>query len=459
LNNGFDFNFGGGQGGSQGQAFAFERTTGNGLWKFNAPEVGPELNIFASPYGTAYLAPQGWPASLANTAKHVTDAVGDAFTNLLRNHRTGPLAAYPLYAQVHSYAVHVPIQPRPDLLAKYNAKPVGVRHSRPAYAALTEGLDQLVGRVMVALQDPDGNGDTSDSIVANTLLIFTSDNGGERNQTNNAPLRSAKGSLYEGGLRVPFIARRPGVIPTGAVSGRMIHPVDFYRTLCEVAGVSVPAGSAPDSESFATALAQPTTAPQRGPIFYHFPGYLDDRASPCSTIIKEIGARRYKLISYYETGAREMYDLTNDLSETKNLLDGNYWNWQLHGAAARELAVNLSAWLQQPTAGWQPSYPTVRATGEVLGPPSGTVDEVVVPFTQSFHTTAHSTDIPARQVTLSWVSLSGYEFAIDGSDDLMNWSPLAVGIVATSATTTRTIGDVALATARQRFYRVRLTGG
>ena len=449
-NQGFDFNFSGGSGAShEDSCLAFESPVGTNLWRFTDPQIGPELDIFANPYGTTYLAQRGWPSSLAATPKHVTDAQGDAFVELLRNHRAGPLTTHPLYVQLHAYAVHSTHSPRADLLAKYQAKPPGVRHTNAAYAAFIEGLDQLVGRVMTALDDPNGDGNTSDSIAQNTVLVFTSDNGGTQ---GNAPLRAGKRTFYEGGLRVPLIVRRPGTYAAGAVTQRMVHSVDFYRTFCQIAGVS--AGNVPDSVSFTSALNQPTTTAQRGAIFYHFPGYTEDVATPCSVVIKETGGRRYKLIHNYETGGRELYDLTSDLSETRNLLGASYWDWLLHGAAAQELAADLTAWLTQSGTSWQPAYPTVRATGAVLGPPSSVVPEVTVPFVQTFRITDIAPAITPDRVTLTWRSASGYKYIVNGSSDLVIWTPLSAEITATASTTTQTITDPLRTTLTKRFYRV-----
>jgi arylsulfatase A-like enzyme len=102
------------------------------------------------------------------------------------------------------------------------------------YAAFIESVDLNVGRVLRAVEDPNGDGDTSDSVAENTLILFTSDNGGTH--AANDPLRGEKGMLTEGGIRVPLIAYWPGTIAPNTVTDHMVHAVDYYPTYLELAG-------------------------------------------------------------------------------------------------------------------------------------------------------------------------------------------------------------------------------
>ncbi len=175
---------------------------------------------------------------------------------------------------------------------------------------------------MAAVDDPNGDGNTSDSIAANTLLVFTSDNGGHIGDTNNTPLRERKGTQREGGLRVPLIAVMPGTIAAGVISEEAIHAVDYYPTYADLAGASLPApqNHILDGESFAGILRGETSELNRDAVFWHFPGYLDDRSVPTSLITKDAGGKRYKLLYYYEDQRYELFNLTDDLSETTDLL-------------------------------------------------------------------------------------------------------------------------------------------
>jgi hypothetical protein len=229
-----------------------------------------------------------------------------------------------------------------------------------------ETLDQAVARVMAAVDDPNGDGNTADSIAANTLLVFTSDNGGHMGATDNSPLRERKGTQREGGLRVPLIAVMPGTIAAGTINDEAIHAVDYYPTYADLAGASLPPpqNHVLDGESFAGILRGETSGLNRTGVFWHFPGYLDDRTVPTSLITRDYGDKRYKLLYFYEDQRYELFNLTDDLSETTDLLGrpidpADY-------AVARQMSHDLRAWLDDQGA----LYPTVRATGQPVPPPS-----------------------------------------------------------------------------------------
>lgn len=255
LAQGFDFNYGGGTAGAPNSYYAASQTFGS--------NVGPELDAYAANYTQTYLdtilkgpaadplhqraATPNNPDLLPNNTthgnnKHLTDAMADAATAFVTNHRGGPNKDTPFLMQVHFYAVHEPINPRHDLKVKYQNLPAGSRHGNASYAALVESLDQAVGRIIDRLDDPNGDGSTADSIAANTLFVFSSDNGGVETHTDNAPLRFRKGSFFEGGIRVPLIIRRPGTVPAGQQTDTLVHAVDFYPTLAAHAGAAMPAG-------------------------------------------------------------------------------------------------------------------------------------------------------------------------------------------------------------------------
>ena len=161
-----------------------------------------------------------------------------------------------------------PVRSRPDL--KEAAELRGSKQTNLAGFIL--GMDAVLGRLLDSLEDPDKNGDTSDSIAKNTLILFTSDNGGTHG--DNLPLRGVKGMFTEGGIRVPLIAYWPGVIPANTITDRMVHGIDFYPTLLEVAGNAwYPSEKKHplDGESFAKFLFNPKKQGIRSPIFYLFP--------------------------------------------------------------------------------------------------------------------------------------------------------------------------------------------
>jgi arylsulfatase A-like enzyme len=201
-------------------------------------------------------------------------------------------------------------------------------------------VDESVGRVMKTLDDL--------KLADNTVLIFTSDNGGVggyaregikkgNDITDNAPLRSGKGSLYEGGTRVPFIVRWPGVTQPGGVTDMPTIHVDLFPTFLEIAGASPPA-QVLDSESLVSLWRDPAAKLKREAIFQHFPGYLGAGANDWRTTpVSLIQSGDWKLMEFLENGRLELYDLRNDVGETTNLAERE-------PAKAKELHGKLMAW-------------------------------------------------------------------------------------------------------------------
>ncbi|HEX6984675.1 MAG TPA: sulfatase, partial [Planctomycetaceae bacterium] len=129
----------------------------------------------------------------------------------------------PFFLSYWPYEVHTPLQAKPELVERYKAKPKS-EQSNATYAAMIQSLDEAVGRIIATLDDL--------GLTDDTLVVFTSDNGGLLGPTNNAPLRSGKGYPYEGGLRVPLLVRRPGVVPAGTVSDLPACSIDLAPTIC-----------------------------------------------------------------------------------------------------------------------------------------------------------------------------------------------------------------------------------
>jgi arylsulfatase A-like enzyme len=187
-------------------------------------------------------------------------------------------------------------------------------------------------------------------IAENTVLIFTSDNGGVGGYaregimkstgdiTDNAPLRSGKGSLYEGGTRVPFIVRWPGVTKAGTSCDVPSIHVDVMPTLAEIAHAAPPANQPLDGESLAPLFRDPAASLKREAIYQHFPGYLGAgadtwRTTPVSLV--EVGD--WKLMEFLEDGRLELYNLKEDIGESKNLAASM-------PEKAKELHAKLQSW-------------------------------------------------------------------------------------------------------------------
>ena len=181
----------------------------------------------------------------------------------------------------------------------------------PVYAGVIETLDDTVGRLLAKLE--------SLKLADRTIVVFTSDNGGlhvpegpHPKVTYNDPYRAGKGFVYEGGLRVPLIVRWPGHVPAGKVVDDPVINTDWVPTLLEAAGLAVPPGL--DGVSLAPLLTGRGPAPQRS-LFWHFPHYTNQGSRPC-------GAMRdgnWVLVEFYDEEKVELYNLSADASETRNV--------------------------------------------------------------------------------------------------------------------------------------------
>jgi arylsulfatase A-like enzyme len=204
--------------------------------------------------------------------QYLADFLTDKAVDFIQRHKDAPFFLY-----LPHFGVHSPYQAKPELIAKFKDKaPVGGHHD-PKYAAMIASVDESVGRVMATLDEL--------KLAENTVLIFTSDNGGvggytregikkSGDTTDNAPLRSGKGSLYEGGTRVPFIVRWPGVTQAASSCDVPTIHVDVFPTLAEIGQAPAPEGQLLDGESLAPLFRDPAARLKREAIYQHFPGYL-----------------------------------------------------------------------------------------------------------------------------------------------------------------------------------------
>jgi arylsulfatase A-like enzyme len=302
---------------------------------------GFEINIggcqIGSPGRGGYFSPWSIPAleeSPVPAGTHLDDYLTDCAINLIRK-PTGR----PFFLNLCYYSVHTPIQAKADKVEKYRRKAhetgldalpafeagefFPTEHKKdqrvvrrllqsdPTYAAMVETLDDNVGRLLRALDET--------GAAENTLVIFTSDNGGlatsEGSPTCNAPLSEGKGWMYEGGVREPLIVRWPGVVATGDVCRDVVTSPDFCPTLLEAAeaGASAP-GERFDGVSLMPLLRGEKRS-ERGPVFWHYPHYGNQGGTPAASVRLE----EYKLIEFYEDGRLELYHLGEDSAEAHDL--------------------------------------------------------------------------------------------------------------------------------------------
>lgn len=240
----------------------------------------------------------------------------------------------PFFLYLAHHAVHVPLEAKPGDVELAGERLAQVGSKRNAtYAAMVRNLDENFGRLMAHLRER--------KLAERTIVVFFSDNGGYDGNykgeqvTNNAPLRSGKGSLYEGGIRVPLMIAWPGVTPAGAECHEAVVSTDLVPTLLNIVGVPVPPAETPDGVDIASLLKQPAAHLGRDALNFHYPHYYST-TSPVSAI----RSGDWKLLEYYEDCRRELYNLRDDLSEKTNLAQAN-------AEKAEQLSRKLHAWLEE----------------------------------------------------------------------------------------------------------------
>ncbi|MSR50537.1 MAG: aryl-sulfate sulfohydrolase [Planctomycetaceae bacterium] len=230
----------------------------------------------------------------------------------------------PFFLCIHHFGVHSPYEAKKELIERFQKKQGVGGHNNPTYAAMLFSVDESVGRILKTLDDL--------NLSKNTLVIFTSDNGGVGgytregirqggDKTDNTPLRGGKGMLYEGGIRVPYIFRMPGTINPGTTSNTPICSVDLYPTLHEFSKSDLPKNYKLDGESYFSQLQGNTSKSlKRNDIFWHFPGYLGAGENTYRTKpVSVIRSGNYKLLEFLEDGKIELYNLVEDVGEKNNL--------------------------------------------------------------------------------------------------------------------------------------------
>ena len=341
------------------QAAGYQTAT-MGKWHLSKDPIpyGFDVNVGGTHSGgppEGYYPPHGKAPGLqdAPDGQYITDRLSDEACKFITTNKANPWMLY-----LTHFAVHTPIQAKKDLIAKYEAKKSGTLHDNVKMATMIQAVDDGVGKIVKTLDRL--------GIRDNTVIIFSSDNGGYGPATDMDPLRGHKGTYYEGGIRVPFFVNWPGNVRANQKSSEPIMGVDVYPTLCEIGGASLPENQIGDGVSLVSLFKSEKENLNQGDqprtLYWHFPAYLQRykgnncdydeqrdplfRSRPCSVIRKG----KWKLIQYFESGDLELFDLSSDLGETVNLAVSNptvvdtlfseLKSWQVQTAAAIPQTAN-----------------------------------------------------------------------------------------------------------------------
>ena len=290
---------------------------------------GPGKGGYFSPYENPKIedGPDG---------EYLTDRIGDETVKFIEDNQNSLFFAY-----VPFYSVHTPIQSKEQYRKKYLNKTPGKYHNRPDYAAMIQSLDENVGKILKKIDEL--------NLSEKTLIIFTSDNGGIRDISDQFPLRAGKGSYYEGGIKVPLIFSWKNKIKPKSKSFERVINIDFFPTLKSILGYKNDNLELDGVDL--NPIFQEEKIEERA-LYFHFPIYLeaynvqkDDgydpifRTRPGSVIIKD----NWKLHNYFEDNILELYNLEDDVSELKDLSQENK-------EIALELFNELKKWRERRKA-------------------------------------------------------------------------------------------------------------
>lgn len=327
-----------------------------GKWHVGRPEGYPQPHGFrVNIGGTLWGAPETYfypynedYADYFESWRYVPDLepgkAGDYLTDRLTDKALEIIESCqdrPFFLNLWYHSVHTPVEGKPSLVEKYKQKIKETSpsvHRNPYLAAMVESMDQNVGRILDRLEEL--------GLSDNTIVVFNSDNGGyigsgKRHPdipvTNNSPLRSGKGSCYEGGIRVPLIMRAPGSL-RGAVCDTPVYSCDFYPTFLAMTGQSGEAQDQLDGVDLSPLLRRAGATVDRDALQFHYPHYY-----PTTTPVSSIREGDWKLLHYYEDARVELYRLSEDLSESRECS-------QQYPRVVERLQSRLRAWLLDVSA-------------------------------------------------------------------------------------------------------------
>jgi arylsulfatase A-like enzyme len=277
------------------EAHGFDINIGGTLW--GAPQTYFYPYTGSKRYGGEFRYVPG--LGEGRPGEYLTDRLTDEAIRIVRNWRERRF-----FLNLWYHTPHTPIEGKPAYVDYFERKKrASYQHQNAGYAAMVRSLDENVGRVLRTLEET--------GLAEQTVVIFTSDNGGSVGRfdgqvtTSNHPLRSGKGSLYEGGVRVPLLVRAPGIAP--GVCREPVISNDLFATVAEFGGARV---DRQDGYSLKPLLENPAGQLPREELYFHYPHYYET-----TTPVSAIRTRKWKLLEYFEDNRLELYDLERDGGE------------------------------------------------------------------------------------------------------------------------------------------------
>ncbi len=320
--------------------------------QFKPEGHGFDVSIAKPPGTKGYFLREDFQRADGSRGGYLTDYLTDEALAAIQRFQDRPFFLYFAYNTPHT-----PIQGKEELVAHYERKlqkTPDVRHHNPTYAAMIHSLDESVGRIVDKLDKLE--------LSENTVVLFVSDNGGLTQRygkidgiADNHPLRRGKGSAYEGGVRVPMIARWPDVVQPGSRCSEPVMTIDFYPTALEIANISGDAhhNAKVDGVSLLGLLNDAQATLNRDSLYWHYPHYHAGGDAPYSAI----RCGDWRLIDFHDDTPPKLYHLRRDLGETTNLA-------ATHPDEFQELRARLHAWRQSVDAQMpmeNPNYDPAKA--------------------------------------------------------------------------------------------------
>lgn len=316
----------------QGFDFAVGGSTSKLDWLDAYPDQEPPVDrletLMFSPYHFTHM--DDGPDN-----EYLTDRLTNETIEFMSRHKNKPFFVFLAF-----HTVHTPLDAKPEVVEKFKRKLIGLNLSKsetqefgsrvyqnlPEYAAMVYHMDENIGKLMKALDKL--------GLRENTIIVFTSDNGGKNTVTSNAPLRGAKHNLYEGGIRVPMIIRYPPKVAAGSECSVPLISDDFYPTLLDMAGLPLEKRQHLDGKSFKSVAFNGKNKSIHKSLFWHYPHRRFEGA---------IRWKDYKMIYEYKTGVAELYDLKKDIGERNNIA-------QTNAKVVKKLKKKLAEWLVTTSA-------------------------------------------------------------------------------------------------------------